>query len=73
MKKIDPRERPNLWLSAVICSLIDMNTEDSTDAAKAAIETISQWLEPGLIDDLFKPWIDVYVGLLEADQNNESN
>jgi hypothetical protein len=73
MAKIDPRVKPNLWLSAVICDLIDQNTAESLAAAKDATSTISQWLEPGLIDDLFAPWIEEYLKLMEADQSTGSN
>ena len=73
MKTIDPRVKPNLWLSATICDLIDQRTDESLEAAKVAANAISQWLEPGLIDDLFQDWIQQYVALMEEDQSTESN
>lgn len=73
MPIIDPRVKPNLWLSATICDLIDQGTEESLAAAKEAASAISQWIEPGLIDDLFHRWIEEYLNLLESDQSTESN
>lgn len=70
---LDPRVKPNAWLSAVLCDLVDQGTEDSLAAVKEAVTVISPWLEPGLIDDLFQDWIEEYLKLLEADQNTGSN
>jgi hypothetical protein len=70
MPTIDPRVKPNLWLSATICDLIDQGTEESLAAAKEATSAISQWLEPGLIDDLFRQWIEDYMNLMESRQSH---
>ena len=34
---------------------------------------MAQWLEPGIIDQLFVPWIDQYMELLAEDGNNHNN
>lgn len=73
MKTLDPRVHPNRWLSAVIRDLIDQGTEDSLSHAKEGVAVIAEWLEPGLIDDLFAPWIEEYLRLMEADQSTDSN
>ena len=65
--------KPNAWLSAVLCDLVDQGTEDSLAAVKEAVTVISPWLEPGLIDDLFQDWIEEYLKLLESDQSNKSS
>lgn len=73
MTYADPRKNPNSWLVTIIADLIDQNTENSLKQASAAIFTIVNSLEPGLIDELFHEWIESYVALLEQAENKNSN
>ena len=74
-KYLDPRREPNKWLGAILIDLLEQNTEESREALKWAFPRMTQWLEPGIIDQLFVPWIDQYLELLaehESNQNTEN-
>lgn len=73
MKYIDPRRDPNKWLKLLLIHLIDEDTEESKEMVKAAIKGMADWLEPGLIDQLFANWIDPYCESLDKLQSNESS
>ena len=73
MKYINPQEQPNRWLAAVLVDLLEQNTEESKTALTLAIHTISNVIEPGLVDQWFAPWISQYMGLLETHENNRSS
>ena len=73
MKYINPQEQPNRWLAAVLIDLLEQNTEESRTALTLAIHTISNVIEPGLVDQWFAPWISQYMELLEKYENSRSS
>ena len=72
-KYIDPRGEPTRWLEAVLLDLLEQDTEEAKVALRWAFPRMAQWLEPGIIDQLFVPWIDQYMELLAEDENNHNN
>ena len=72
-KYLDPRREPTKWLGAVLIDLLEQDTEESREALKWAFPRMAQWLEPGIIDQLFVPWIDQYMELLAEDENNQNS
>ena len=72
-KYLDPRREPTKWLGAVLIDLLEQDTEESREALKWAFPRMAQWLEPGIIDQLFVPWIDQYTELLAEDENSHNN
>lgn len=73
MKYSNPQVNPNRWLAAVMLDFLEQNTEESKIALTLAIETVVSYLEPGLIDQAFAPWIDQYMELLEQRENIQNN
>ena len=71
-KYIDPRGEPCKWLGAVLIDLLEQDTEESKEALKWAFPRMAQWLEPGIIDQLFAPWIEQYLELLDEQENNHN-
>ena len=63
---------PTVWLTAVLLDLLEQNTEESKAALMSAIQTLVNYLEPGLIDQAFAPWIAHYTELLAQSENNQS-
>ena len=72
-KYLDPRREPTKWLGAVLIDLLEQDTEESREAHKWAFPRMAQLLEPGIIDQLFVPWIDQYMELLAEDENNQNS
>ena len=72
-KYLDPRREPCKWLGGVLIDLLEQDTEESKEALKWAFPRMAQWLEPGIVDQLFAPWIDQYMELLAEDGNNHNN
>tara|TARA_B100000427_G_C15224831_1_gene470705 strand:+ start:225 stop:560 length:336 start_codon:yes stop_codon:yes gene_type:complete len=72
IKYLDPRREPNKWLGAVLIDLLEQDTKESKEALKWAFPRMAQWLEPGIIDQLFVPWIDQYMELLAEDENTQN-
>lgn len=72
MKILNPEREPNLWLEAILLQLLQNPGEDSREALEQAIHCLCSWIEPGLIDSLFAPWIEDYMKVLSANQNNQS-
>lgn len=70
MKYLDPRKEPNKWLKHVLLDLLEKDDEGSRDTLKSAIIVLTTWIEPGLIDSAFQPWIELYSSLLDEEQNN---
>tara|TARA_R100000458_G_C8145787_1_gene155263 strand:+ start:348 stop:683 length:336 start_codon:yes stop_codon:yes gene_type:complete len=70
---LDPRREPCKWLGGVLIDLLEQDTEESKEALKWALPRMAQWLEPGIIDQLFVPWINHYMELLAEDGNNHNN
>jgi hypothetical protein len=68
-----PKENPTQWLTAVCLDLLEQNTEESKAALVSAIRTLVSYLEPGLIDEAFAPWIAHYTELLARHESNQSN
>jgi len=72
-KYIDPRGEPTRWLEAVLFDLLEQDTEEAKVALRWAFPRMAQWLEPGIIDQLFAPWIIQYMELLAEYESNQSN
>ena len=72
-KYLDPRREPCKWLGATLIDLLEQDTEESREALKWAFPRMAQWLEPGIVDQLFVPWIDQYMELLAEDENNQNS
>ena len=72
-KYLDPRREPTKWLGAILIDLLEQDTEESKEALKWAFPRMAQWLEPGIVDQLFAPWIDQYMELLAEDENNQNS
>jgi len=64
---------PTQWLTAVCLDLLEQNTEESKVSLIQAIRTLVSYLEPGLIDQAFAPWIAHYNDLLAQCESNQSN
>ena len=71
-KYLDPKKEPCKWLGAVLIDLLEQDTEESREALKWAFPRMAQWLTPGLVDQLFAPWIEDYLELLDEHENNQS-
>ena len=56
----------------MLIDLLEQDTEESKEALKWAFPRMAQWLEPGLIDQLFAPWIESYLELLDEQENNHN-
>ena len=71
-KYLDPEAEPCKWLGAVLIDLLEQNTEESREALKWAFPRMAQWLEPGIVDQLFAPWIEDYLELLAEQESSHS-
>ena len=71
-KYLNPELEPCKWLGAVLIDLLEQDTEESREALKWAFPRMAQWLEPGIIDQLFAPWIENYLQLLDEQENNHN-
>ena len=71
-KYLDPEVEPCKWLGAVLIDLLEQDTEESREALKWAFPRMAQWLEPGLVDQLFAPWIEEYLELLAKQESSHS-
>ena len=71
-KYIYPQGEPCKWLGAVLIDLLEQDTEESKEALKWAFPRMAQWLEPGIVDQLFAPWIESYLELLAEQENNRN-
>ena len=71
-KYLDPEVEPCKWLGAVLIDLLEQDTEESKEALKWAFPRMAQWLEPGLVDQLFAPWIEEYLELLAEQESSHS-
>ena len=69
---LDTEVEPCKWLGAVLIDLLEQDTEESREALKWAFPRMAQWLEPGIIDQLFAPWIENYLQLLDEQENNHN-
>ena len=72
MKYVDPVKNPNLWLEMTILKMIEEREPENNQALTAAIKAIVHWLEPGLIDQLFGDWIQVYLNQLDELESSRS-
>ena len=68
-----PKKDPTQWLTVVCLDLLEQNTKESKAALVSAIRTLVSYLEPGLVDEAFAPWIAHYMELLARSENNQSN
>ena len=73
MTYVDPKKDPTQWLTAVCLDLLEQNTKESKATLISAIRTLISYLEPGLIDQAFAPWIAHYTELLARSESNQSN
>ena len=71
-KYLDPRKDPCKWLGAVLIDLLEQDTKESKEALKWAFPRMALWLTPGLVDQLFVPWIEDYLELLDEHENNQN-
>ena len=71
-KYLDPEVEPCKWLGAVLIDLLEQDTEESREALKWAFPRMAQWLEPGIVDQLFAPWIEEYLELLAEQESSHS-
>lgn len=69
---LDPKKEPCKWLGAVLIDLLEQDTEESKEALKWAFPRMALWLTPGIVDQLFAPWIEDYLELLEEQKNNQN-
>jgi hypothetical protein len=72
MKYVDPVKNPNLWLEMTILKMIEDQKPENNEALTAAIKAIVHWLEPGLIDQLFGDWIQVYLNQLDELESSQN-
>ena len=72
MSVLNPKREPNRWLEVIMLDLLRQNTYESKQHLAEAIKVLTAWIEPGSIDDLFAPWIDQYMELLDEYENNRS-
>ncbi len=70
---LDPKKEPCKWLGAVLIDLLEQDTEESKAALKWAFPRMALWMTPGIVDQLFAPWIEDYLELLEEQKNNQNN
>ena len=73
MNPKDPRKDPTQWLQQVLIDLLEQNTVESKATLREALIILPQWLEPGLIDQVFHSWIEQYLSLLHECENNQNN
>tara|TARA_Y100000004_G_C8902974_1_gene407343 strand:- start:836 stop:1183 length:348 start_codon:yes stop_codon:yes gene_type:complete len=73
VKYVDPRKTPNLWLELTILKMIEDRDPTNEDALRHALHAIIQWLEPGLIDQLFGHWMETYLDALNEYKNSDNN
>ena len=53
--------------------MIEDREPENNQALTAAIKAIVHWLEPGLIDQLFGDWIQVYLNQLDELESSQNN
>ena len=71
-KYLDPEVEPCKWLGAVLIDLLEQDTDESKEALKWAFPRMAQWLEPGIVEQLFAPWIEEDLELLAEQESNHS-
>lgn len=69
---IDPRKEPTRWLTAVLLDLLEQDTGSSRKLLADGLRVAINSLEPGCIDQLFGPWIDAYIDLLDEEKNQNN-
>jgi len=73
VKYLDPRKDPNKWLKTLLIHFLEDDTEESKEMVVAAIKGMADWLEPGLIDQLFANWMIPYCEALDKLESNQSS
>ena len=71
-KYLDPRREPCKWLGAVFLTLLETDTKEAKEALSWALPRMANYVEPGLIDQLFAEWIKEYLHLLAESGNNQN-
>ena len=69
---IDPRKEPTRWLTAILLDLLEQDTGSSRKLLADGLRVAINSLEPGCIDQLFGPWIDAYIDLLDEEKNQNN-
>jgi hypothetical protein len=74
MTYVNPKNNPNEWLAASCKALLDDVTKESNEAVWEIVDTLIDYVEPGLIDQAFAPLIAQYMETLEEYEkmNNSS-
>ena len=70
MKYIDPVATPNKWLKATLSSMVGQ--PEFEDELREAVVAMADWIEPGVIDDIFVNWIESYQKAVDQLENNHS-
>ena len=71
---LDPRREPNKWLKAVLLDCVeDSSSEESKAMLRFGITTLIDYIDPGLIDQAFAPWIEGYLSVLAEEKSKQSN
>jgi hypothetical protein len=73
MKIVDPAKEPNRWLEAVLLDMLEEGTPESKKMLADGIRMLSNWIEPGLIDQLFGHWVERYNQLLAEHEKSQSS
>lgn len=69
---LDPRQNPNKWLCNFLIECIDDCPEEGAKVLlREAIWILTHWVEPGVIDQAFEPWIEEYVAAMESTESNQ--
>lgn len=71
MKYIDPIVAPNKWLKATLSAMVGQ--PEFEDDLREAVVAMADWIEPGVIDDIFVNWIESYQKAVDQLENNHSN
>ena len=67
---IDPVKHPNKWLKATLSAMVgNLNSKKSREAVVA----MADWIEPGVVDDMFIHWIEASQQAVDQQENNRSS
>lgn len=71
MNYIDPVKHPNKWLKATLSAMVGQPQFE--EELREAVVAIADWIEPGVVDDMFIHWIEAYQQAVDQQENNRSN
>lgn len=69
---LDPRKEPNRWLAAMFDHLLTVGDQDSLESLRSGYYQLCNFIEPGLIDSVFEPWIAAYLQGLQGTDGTET-